>query len=727
MATEAASEYKPLSAPPADGQLIEHNGKQYVTIKEGLAYILVPRPALDAAKQTNLGDKEAVQQVFYNPIQQFNRDLTVLTIKAYGKERLEEKAAAFKSKVRGFNDRKRKRQDPITDDKEPAAKAQRVSEEVAPASKVEVAAQQPVTYNQGSGSEVAPVVDLELSTAEGKALLAETSKAESTVVKQDRPKASPPFKILDALSATGLRALRYAAEIPFVTAVTSNDLLADAVESIKVNVEHNKPRATIDVSHDDAIAHMYTLVAQELRKVNMKNHRHPVKSDKYDVVDLDPYGSATPFLDAAVQAVRDDGGLLCVTCTDSGVWASNGYPEKAYSLYGGIPLKGGQHSHEVGLRLILHSIQTAAAKYGLAMEPLLSLSIDFYIRVFVKIRKSPASVKFQAGKSMIAYNCDNGCGAWQTQLLARNKATPNKKGSGTFYKHIIAGGSLNKNCEHCGSLQHITGPMYAGRLHSPTFIQRVLAEVADAPKDVYGTTTRITGMLNTALEEYLPLEEEMELREAVQKAEAEMEENKDATEAEKKELEKRRANAVEALKLFDQAAVEPYPFYFLPAYIAGRMHCITPPENAVRGALVGLGYRVTRSHCKPGSIKTDAPWKVIWHIMREWVRQKEPVKQDNIKPSSPAYKLLRLDQKKKEVTNGSEAKEEPAGDSDVMQVYSSVAKEESKGNNEEGNEVDKLEVVFDLQLGKDQDKRKFVRYQQNPRENWGPMGRATGK
>jgi tRNA G26 N,N-dimethylase Trm1 len=33
--------------------------------------------------------------------------------------------------------------------------------------------------------------------------------------------------------------------------------------------------------------------------------------------DLDPYGTASPFLDAAVQAAKD-GGLLCVTCTDAG-------------------------------------------------------------------------------------------------------------------------------------------------------------------------------------------------------------------------------------------------------------------------------------------------------------------------------------------------------------------------------------------------------------------------
>jgi N2,N2-dimethylguanosine tRNA methyltransferase len=41
---------------------------------------------------------------------------------------------------------------------------------------------------------------------------------------------------------------------------------------------------------------------------------------QFDVIDLDPYGSAAPFMDAAVQSVKD-GGLLCVTCTDMAVSA----------------------------------------------------------------------------------------------------------------------------------------------------------------------------------------------------------------------------------------------------------------------------------------------------------------------------------------------------------------------------------------------------------------------
>ena len=44
----------------------------------------------------------------------------------------------------------------------------------------------------------------------------------------------------------------------------------------------------------------------------MYQHRNKTK---FDVVDVDPYGSPSPFVDAAVQCVAD-GGLLMVTATD---------------------------------------------------------------------------------------------------------------------------------------------------------------------------------------------------------------------------------------------------------------------------------------------------------------------------------------------------------------------------------------------------------------------------
>ena len=65
----------------------------------------------------------------------------------------------------------------------------------------------------------------------------------------------------------------------------------------------NKVDNLVTSSHSDATMVMY-------------NNRK--KEDRFDVVDLDPYGSPTPFLDGAVQAVSE-GGLLCVTCTDLAV------------------------------------------------------------------------------------------------------------------------------------------------------------------------------------------------------------------------------------------------------------------------------------------------------------------------------------------------------------------------------------------------------------------------
>lgn len=59
-------------------------------------------------------------------------------------------------------------------------------------------------------------------------------------------------------------------------------------------------------------------------------HRAPTA--RFDCIDLDPYGSAVPFLDAAIGAVND-GGLLCVTCTDLGVLAGHNYPEKWFVTF----------------------------------------------------------------------------------------------------------------------------------------------------------------------------------------------------------------------------------------------------------------------------------------------------------------------------------------------------------------------------------------------------------
>lgn len=49
----------------------------------------------------------------------------------------------------------------------------------------------------------------------------------------------------------------------------------------------------------------------------MYNHR--AERERVDVVDLDPYGTAAPFIDGAVQCVKDGGKLGSLLCLSDGV------------------------------------------------------------------------------------------------------------------------------------------------------------------------------------------------------------------------------------------------------------------------------------------------------------------------------------------------------------------------------------------------------------------------
>lgn len=60
-------------------------------------------------------------------------------------------------------------------------------------------------------------------------------------------------RILEALSATGLRSIRYAKEIPGVDEIIANDLMSSAVEMIKRNVELNDVGKIVTPNRADAM------------------------------------------------------------------------------------------------------------------------------------------------------------------------------------------------------------------------------------------------------------------------------------------------------------------------------------------------------------------------------------------------------------------------------------------------------------------------------------------
>ena len=780
-----------ITATPAAGQSVEHNGKIFTTIKEGSAYILVPPnspTSVDPSRSLPTDGSES-QNVFYNPVQQFNRDLSVLAIKAYGEDMCQrkfQKHEQFSAKRVKKAERKRKqKEEQQQEDQEPGGvELYGTGSDAQAAVDVADPSIEAVEASTGSAS-----IDVLAGTSNGRkrkssdaeqnedevdgpfkarkvgndpsgetddvvagSALGESSTAAATIngdetheppsqsthsenavpngdiatqpanvqVPQsgtNRPATTQPnstqtapwkprFRILDALSASGLRALRYASEISFATEIVANDCDKSAVKSINMNVQHNKLTQSITPTHSDALGHMY---AAAFPPSNSHGPGHV--SGKYDVVDLDPYGTAAPFIDAALQAL-EDGGLLCVTSTDSGVFASCGYSEKTFALYGGLPIKG-LHSHEGGLRLLLHSIATTASRYGIAIEPLLSLSIDFYVRLFIRVRKSPADVKFLAGKTMLVYDCDHGCGAWSTQLLGRHQK---HKNSDTNWKFSIAQApSADQLCQHCGSRTHVAGPMWAGPLHNPAFIEKILHDLKYADPEVYQTKPRVEGMLDTALDELVTFSDTMDLREGPSPANA-----------------KPKNQTRDLVPRTPAEAIDHHPFFFIPSALCKIIKAVAPPEHLVKGALRYAGYKATRSHCRPGSIKTNAPWEVIWEIMREWVRQKSPIKEGAVKEGTAGYRILQ--KTRTELVNGAanaadatehEAQVDEAAAAEVTPDVITDAPA-TPAQVQPPEDVKRMKVVFDVKLGKDKPGKRMVRYQENPKENWGPMRKARG-
>jgi tRNA (guanine26-N2/guanine27-N2)-dimethyltransferase len=368
--------------------------------------------------------------------------------------------------------------------------------------------------------------------------------------------------VLEALAASGLRSVRFAREIPGLKNVIANDWSQQAVESIQRNVEHNHVDKIVTPRNGDASMAMY---------------EHKKVSERFDVIDLDPYGSPTPFLDSALQSVAD-GGLLCVTATDMAVLCGN-TPETCYSKYGAISLKS-KSCHEMAIRIVLQCLEAHATRYGRYIKPLLSLSIDFYCRVFVRVYTGQAKCKESTSKLGHVFQC-TGCEMIAFQRLG--KIVPHENGK-NFKFSLPTGPPVGGQCEHCESSFHIGGPIWLDPLHDPLFVAQLLQSIQS---DVYATEKRMKGMLSVVMEE-----------------------------------------------------LEDVPLYYEIPRLTNIVKQSQEKLTFYTSAILNSGFRFSLSHANRHGLKTDAPISFLWDVFRSISRRNnlDPLK--NLHPTSPGYKIM---------------------------------------------------------------------------------------
>ncbi|MCI4326433.1 MAG: hypothetical protein L3K16_02175 [Thermoplasmata archaeon] len=170
-----------------------------------------------------------------------------------------------------------------------------------------------------------------------------------------------PGSAWEMLGATGVRGLRVLVESGGIDRLVSTDAGGPASHVLAENVRRYSDRGATSQQWDA---------------------RRPVPGGPFDHVDLDPFGSPLPFLDAAFDSLAHDG-LLSVTATDLIVLA--GVDRAATRRrYDANPVQG-RLGPEGGLRILLRTLSDRAAARGRGIRPLVCYVRDHYIRVYVGV------------------------------------------------------------------------------------------------------------------------------------------------------------------------------------------------------------------------------------------------------------------------------------------------------------------------------------------------------
>ncbi|MCL2141700.1 MAG: tRNA (guanine(10)-N(2))-dimethyltransferase [Methanimicrococcus sp.] len=239
---------------------------------------------------------------------------------------------------------------------------------------------------------------------------------------------------LDAFAASGIRGLRVAKEIG-ISAVL-NDWKEEAVSLIKRNISHNQLDEIVFASHQNA--------------------NQLLCSRKFAIVDIDPFGTPSPFLDAAASSATF---FLGVTATDTAPLCG-AHLKSGMRKYSAVPFNNEFHS-EMGLRILIGSIARETAKYDKGIKILLSHATRHYVRVYTEILHGAQNADKTIGEIGFAAWCPK-CGSVET-----------KKGLAVF---------MDERCPFCQKKaeppkRKISGPLWLGPLKEIDFCDQVIQEL----------------------------------------------------------------------------------------------------------------------------------------------------------------------------------------------------------------------------------------------------------
>jgi tRNA (guanine26-N2/guanine27-N2)-dimethyltransferase len=169
-----------------------------------------------------------------------------------------------------------------------------------------------------------------------------------------------PGIALDSMAGTGIRGLRIAKETEWKVVLNDRDPRNSDIQA--KNAKLNS--IDVDILNSDYFC--------------------AVSSRKWDYIDVDPFGSPSGLIDAAIMNLKN-GGIIGVTMTDTANLEGRSI-NKGARIYGSRSLKG-IFSREISTRIFVKYVMERGASVGRAGEPLLAVRDSHYIRTFIRFKK----------------------------------------------------------------------------------------------------------------------------------------------------------------------------------------------------------------------------------------------------------------------------------------------------------------------------------------------------
>ncbi len=246
--------------------------------------------------------------------------------------------------------------------------------------------------------------------------------------------------ICEPLTGTGIRSIRFAAEIQGVKKVVSSDINQRSVNLATQNIAINELQKKITLKHKDA---------------NRILSEHSAPKKRFDIIDIDPFGTPVPHLDSAISALRNNG-LLATTATDMAPLCGV-HAKACIRKYGGKPLRT-EYCHELAIRFLAGAIATTAAKHEIGINIVFSHCTAHYIRVYAQIRygaqKADESIK-NIGYILHCFNC--------------------------LHRQTTIHPFIDMKCPECGKSMEYAGPLWIGKILNADFVQLIQNENTRTP------------------------------------------------------------------------------------------------------------------------------------------------------------------------------------------------------------------------------------------------------